>query len=187
MSKQKIKEAALNQFYKSGYEGVRMTQIAEEAGIRKQTLSYHYPSKKDLFMEIYKEVVKEEIKFTQSYFEGLYNRPSKEIIWEFLKTFKLRAHDKPNTGFLQVVSFSTPLELESYVSSNYLSYMNILRTEIKKIFEKETFNVNSEEATVYFLVLFDGLIVQLLYNTKQSFDYSLEISFKMFWASIIKR
>ncbi|MEC1290466.1 TetR/AcrR family transcriptional regulator [Bacillus mojavensis] len=34
-----------------------MARIAKELGIRKQSLSYHYSSKKDLLMEIYPENV----------------------------------------------------------------------------------------------------------------------------------
>ncbi|AST94519.1 MULTISPECIES: TetR/AcrR family transcriptional regulator [Shouchella] len=184
MSKQKIKQVAINQFYRNGYEGVKMSQIAEEAGIRKQSLSYHYPSKKELFMELYKEVIDAEIVFTQSFFDRFSSLPPKEVLYSFLKEVSLRAYDKPNTGFLQALSFAEPLEIQSYVSAHYIPYLNTLKTEIKKVFDKETFNYTSDECTVAFIVLFDGLIVDLLYNTKQSFDYSLDISYKIFWNNI---
>ncbi|MCR6096379.1 TetR/AcrR family transcriptional regulator [Salipaludibacillus agaradhaerens] len=184
MAKEKIKQVAIKHFYKYGYEGVKMSQIAEESGIRKQSLSYHYPSKRELFTDIYSDVIEEEIVFTQQYFKNLSNIPSKDILYRFLKDMKLRAHDKPNSSFLQVVSFSTPLEIESFVSSHYLLYFNSLKTEIRKVFEKELFNYTPDECTVSFLILFDGLIIHLLYNTKQSFEYSLDVAFSIFWNSV---
>lgn len=68
MSKDRIKEIAIQHFNRFGYEGVRMAQIAEDAGIRKQSLSYHFPTKKDLLVELYGEVVEEEISFVRRYF-----------------------------------------------------------------------------------------------------------------------
>ncbi|MBJ6362870.1 TetR/AcrR family transcriptional regulator [Paenibacillus sp. MAHUQ-46] len=163
-----------------------MAQIANESGITKQSMSYHFPSKKELFKEIYSEVIEEEILFTQQLFNHLSSKPSKEILYTFLKEMKLRAHDKINSSFLQIFSFSTPLEIESFVSSHYLLYLDSLKTEIVKVFEKESLNFTPDECSLSFIILFDGLIVHLLYNTKQSFEYALDVSFKIFWNSIQK-
>ncbi|WP_410902858.1 TetR/AcrR family transcriptional regulator [Priestia filamentosa] len=40
----KIKGIAIHHFNELGYEGTKMARIAVEAGITKQSLSYHYPS-----------------------------------------------------------------------------------------------------------------------------------------------
>ena len=58
MSKEKIKRIAIKHFNQFGYEGTKMAQIAEEAGMRKQSLSYHYPTKKELLLEVYKKSFK---------------------------------------------------------------------------------------------------------------------------------
>ncbi|MGG0791579.1 TetR family transcriptional regulator [Peribacillus simplex] len=39
MSKEKIKKIAIKHFNQYGYEGTKMAQIAEDAGMRKQPLS----------------------------------------------------------------------------------------------------------------------------------------------------
>ncbi|MBT2289550.1 TetR/AcrR family transcriptional regulator [Paenibacillus albidus] len=39
-------------FNRLGYEGTKMAQIAEEAGIRKQSIAYYYPTKKELLLEL---------------------------------------------------------------------------------------------------------------------------------------
>ena len=50
--KEKILDAALHVFVKSGYSDARMDDIVEESGISKGAIYYHYKSKKDLFLAL---------------------------------------------------------------------------------------------------------------------------------------
>lgn len=184
MSKDKIKQVAINHFYKFGYEGVKMAKIAEESGIRKQSLAYHYSSKRDLFTEIYTEVIQEEREFIQSFFKDSQDLSVKETLYKFLMQVKSRAHEKPNSKFLQSISYSTPLEIESFITAHYFLYLELLKSELQEMFKKEAFQFTPDECTLSFIVLFDGLIIHLLYNTKQSFEYSLDVTFKVFWNGI---
>ncbi|WP_456488471.1 TetR/AcrR family transcriptional regulator [Caminibacter pacificus] len=52
--KEKILKTALKHFAKSGYENTSMKEIAEDLGITKPALYYHYKSKNDLYNEIFK-------------------------------------------------------------------------------------------------------------------------------------
>ena len=49
----KIFEAAQKVFQKSGFEGARMQEIANEAGINKSMLHYYYRNKDTLFMAVF--------------------------------------------------------------------------------------------------------------------------------------
>lgn len=51
-TEQKIIEAAENIFHSRGYEGARMQEIAEEAGINKGLLHYYFKTKNKLFEKI---------------------------------------------------------------------------------------------------------------------------------------
>ncbi|GJM73685.1 hypothetical protein HMSSN036_59010 [Paenibacillus macerans] len=77
MIREKIKEIAIQHFNRYGYEGTRMAQIAEETGIRKQSLSYHFSSKKELLLELYEEAVRNEIEFVRHYFKLVADYPGK--------------------------------------------------------------------------------------------------------------
>lgn len=184
MSKDNIKQVAINHFYKFGYEGVKMAKIAEDVGIRKQSIAYHYPSKRELFTEIYQEVIEEEQQFIHSYFNDSEESDIKKILYQFLVQVKLRAYEKISSKFLQSISYSTPLEIESFITAHYFLYLDQLKNEIRRLFDQETFRFTTDECIVSFIVLYDGLITHLLYNTRQSFEYSLDTAFNVFWSGI---
>lgn len=54
-TEQKILKAAREVFIKKGFEGTRMQEIADEAGINKALLHYYYRSKAKLFEGVFKE------------------------------------------------------------------------------------------------------------------------------------
>ena len=187
MTKKKIQKAAIKHFYEYGYEGVKMAQIAKDSEIRKQSLSYHYNTKRDLFVDVYSKVIEEEILFIKDYFKNQSNVSAKENLLGYLKEIILRAHEKPNTAFLHRTSYSAPLEIDVFVATQYLTYYYTLKTEVRKVLEKGTFSYNPDECTLGYITLFDGLIVHLLYNTDQSLEYSLDVSFNIFWNGISSR
>jgi len=49
---ERLLEKAEELFWKYGYNGVSVDQIANEAGISKMTIYKHFPSKEDLFIEV---------------------------------------------------------------------------------------------------------------------------------------
>lgn len=55
----KIKEAAKKVFLKQGYEGAKIRQIAEEAGVNIALVNYYFRSKDQLFKSIYLETFRE--------------------------------------------------------------------------------------------------------------------------------
>lgn len=52
-TKEKIGKAALKEFTERGYDGTTISKIAMRAGVSKQLLSHHFPSKEDLFREVH--------------------------------------------------------------------------------------------------------------------------------------
>ncbi len=54
----KIKEAAKRVFLKQGFEGTKIRQIAEEAGVNVALVNYYFRSKEQLFKSIYMELFK---------------------------------------------------------------------------------------------------------------------------------
>lgn len=58
-SEQKIKEAAKRVFLEKGYEGAKIRQIADEAGVNLAMVNYYFRSKDELFKSIYQETFRE--------------------------------------------------------------------------------------------------------------------------------
>ncbi|PAF30465.1 TetR/AcrR family transcriptional regulator [Paenibacillus sp. 7516] len=185
MSKQRIKEIAIQHFNRLGYEGTKMAQIAEEAGIRKQSLAYHYPTKKALLLELYEEVVQEEQQFVKDFFLEANELPLEQQLYNFLHEHKNRFLTHPNVAFMYILSFITPLEVHDFVLAQYRTYLGTLKAELAAVFAKhEDIRLNPEEATVAYVTLLDGLDVQLVYETRQSYEHALAIAWNVFWTGI---
>ncbi len=58
-SRDKILEAAKQAFSEKGFDGVSMEEIAQRAGIRKALIYYYFPSKEDLFEEVWNSALEE--------------------------------------------------------------------------------------------------------------------------------
>ncbi|NQV01203.1 MAG: TetR/AcrR family transcriptional regulator, partial [Bacteroidia bacterium] len=54
-TEEKILEAAKKVFHRKGYEGARMQEIANEAGINKALLHYYFRSKENLFEAVFQD------------------------------------------------------------------------------------------------------------------------------------
>ncbi len=58
-TEEKILEAAKTVFHHKGFEGARMQEIADEAGINKSLLHYYFRSKENLFDAVFKAAFRE--------------------------------------------------------------------------------------------------------------------------------
>ncbi|MBD8839211.1 MULTISPECIES: TetR/AcrR family transcriptional regulator [Paenibacillus] len=187
MSKKRIKEIAIQHFNRLGYEGTKMAQIAEEAGIRKQSLAYHYSSKKALLLELYEEVVQEEQQFVRQFFSDSVTQTHAldQQLYAFLHEHKNRFLTHPNVAFMYILSFITPLEVHDFVLAQYRTYLGTLKKELAAVFTRHPdIRLSPEEATVAFVTVMDGLDVQLVYETRQSYEQALAITWNVFWSGI---
>lgn len=58
-TEEKIREAARKVFLEQGYEGAKIRQIADEAGVNLAMVNYYFRSKEQLFKRIYLETLQE--------------------------------------------------------------------------------------------------------------------------------
>jgi AcrR family transcriptional regulator len=58
-TEEKILEAAKTVFHRKGFEGARMQEIADEAGINKSLLHYYFRTKENLFDAVFKAAFRE--------------------------------------------------------------------------------------------------------------------------------
>ncbi len=88
MTVDKIRKAALIKFTEKGYEGASLSDIAQEVGIKKQSIYSHFKNKDALFLDVMNQVIKEEIEFVHTFFtQQNYNIQSylKKFVLEFKK------------------------------------------------------------------------------------------------------
>ncbi len=57
--KQKIKQVAINLFYKKGYYATSMSHIAQGSKIQKASIYYHYPNKEKILVDIFRTTIED--------------------------------------------------------------------------------------------------------------------------------
>lgn len=184
MSKEKIKAVAVKHYNEFGYGGTKLSQIAEEVGIRKQSLAYHYPSKLLLFKEVYKEAVEDEIQFVQQYFERHAEESVEQKLYQFLTEHKERFITNPKTRFMLMIPLLAPEEVyEDFVGKPYI-YIDTLTAALETCFTKQTFRKSTKECALAFVTVLDGLDIQLIYEDSERYDQLQNIIWDIFWTGI---
>lgn len=187
MSKKKIKEVAIRHFIEYGYEGTKLAQIAEDVGIRRQTLPYHFATKKILFTEIFKDAVNDEISFIKNYFQSIEHDDVHQVLSEFLTLHKKRFSHNLNTQLMQRVMFLVPTEIYLELIQKPYHYVDALTELLEGLFAKGTFRVTSKECALAFVTLLDGLDILLIYEDEEKYDQLQKISWDIFWTGIQKQ
>ena len=72
MTINKIKKVALTKFIEQGYEGTSLSDVANEVGIKKQSIYSHFKSKEELFITVMNDVIKEESEYLDYFFDKSY-------------------------------------------------------------------------------------------------------------------
>ncbi len=153
--KEEIFEAALKCFNKNGYHKTSIDDIADEIGISKGGIYYHFKSKKNLFMELYKSRVNRYFdKVTTSIHEKL---TATEQIRYLLKRSEEVFHDHIDVlrFLLEFVTMgSRDAEIRREVTNTYQNrvetFRRIIQEGIDKGFLKEQ-DAENASRVLYFL------------------------------------
>jgi AcrR family transcriptional regulator len=81
-TEEKILEAAKTVFHKRGFEGARMQEIADEAGVNKALLHYYYRKKEVLFQAVFEDAFRQLVSRLNDIF--LSEKPLQEKVGEFI-------------------------------------------------------------------------------------------------------
>lgn len=184
MSRDNIKKVAIAHFIEYGYEGTKLSQIAEEVGMRKQSLSYHFSNKLTLFQEVYRDAVEDEIQFIQQYFHLNGNEKIKESLYQFLTEHKERFQNNLNTQLMQRVMFLVPSEVYKDVIQKSCRYTDVLTNTVESFFSREKFRLSARECALAFVTLLDGLDILLVYKDDVEYEQLQKITWDIFWEGI---
>lgn len=127
-TEQKILEAAKVVFHLKGFDGARMQEIADEAGINKSLLHYYYRSKENLFNAVFRDA-----------FMDLFKRLSTVISSES------PLEEKVSYFFNDYISF---LQKNSYIPWFILNTIHQNPEKIAQLFSETGFKPD---------IIFDGL------------------------------
>jgi AcrR family transcriptional regulator len=188
----RIKEVALNHFTVNGYEGTSMAQIAEDVGIKKQSIYTHFKGKDELFLQVCRDVSADEFQFVINYMENNKNRPIEQFLFDFIVLYKERYETNDFTKFWLRISFFPPAHLYEQVMKFVYDYLDKLEELLVPLFEKAMFegeinsSIGANRATTAFLGVLDGIFVEMLYGGPERLTKRLDASWHLYWRGLTK-
>ena len=162
-TKSRIMDAAFETFIQHGYEGASLSVIAEKVNIRKASIYTHFSSKDALFLSLLEHAFQLE----SEYVDTCFSQALAEMIpgEAYCLSLKTRYLEQISFRFLMRMAYFPPQHLLSAVQEKYLSYIQILSTQVQRGFEQ--LGYAPEKIELYsdaYLGILDSLSVELLYG-----------------------
>ncbi|MEG0472151.1 MAG: TetR/AcrR family transcriptional regulator [Solibacillus sp.] len=184
MTIQKIKAAAFKNFAKNGYNGGSLAQIAEQVGIKKQSIYTYFKSKDELYMTLSKEAMESELAFVEQFIEENDKEEMEEILFQLLHACELRYTGQDVTKFFLRSAFFVPPHLEKQLNDHIYFYLDSLEEQFTHYFKQQSIAVTPREAAISYLALLDSLFVELLYGGQVRFEKRLHASWTVFYRGL---
>lgn len=191
MSAQKIKDAALNLFADHGYEGTSLSQIADEIGLKKQSIYSHFKSKDDLFLTVLTETFELEVLQKTVDLKEREGENLKEFLFLSLNSYIERFQSDLRMKFWLRVSFFPPAHLYEEVMDYLYKYMDEVDSLYLQRFElavaqEEMRKMNPEVASMAYSALIDSICVELVYGGTERSEKKLNAAWLVYWSGITR-
>lgn len=192
MTQQQLKKAALNRFAEHGYDGTSMAHIADDVGIKKQSIYTYFKGKDELFLQVCNEVMENEVKTVVNFIEQNKARPIEDFLYDFLVHHKERYEQNADTKFWLRISFFPPAHLYDDVMKYVYSYLDKMEELLEPILVKAATEkqlsgtIDVQRATAAFLGILDGIFVEMLYEGPERLNKRLDASWHYYWRGVSK-
>jgi AcrR family transcriptional regulator len=192
MTAELIKEVSLKHFAKNGYEGASLAHIAEDVGIKKQSIYTHFKGKDELFIQLCRDASDNEIKSVIDFIESNESLPFKDFLYHFLLRSIDRYEKNVSNKFWTRTSFFPPIHLHESVMEMVNQYLDQLEELLIPIFNKAMSEgtissiIGEKQATGAFLCMLDGILVEMVYGGAQRLAKRLDASWNVFWHGLSK-
>jgi AcrR family transcriptional regulator len=192
MTLNRIKDVALKHFAEKGYEGTSMAQIADDVGIKKQSIYTYFKGKDELFLRVYSDTFDKELRFVSNFIESNTNKHIEKFLFSFLLYYKDQYEKNDYMKFWIRVSFFPPTHLYEEIMKYVYEYLDKLEELIIPIMDRakmdETISstIDAKRATAAFLGVLDGLFVEMLYGGPERLTKRLDASWYLYWRGLSK-
>lgn len=184
MTKEKIIQAALLNFSEHGYSGGSLAQIAEEVGIRKQSIYTYFKSKDALYLTISKQAMEAELLFAKKFIEKHHQLPVEKVLLPFMQSVQRRYESISETKFFMRSTFLMPQHLEHQLSEQTYIYLDELEMLFTNYLKEQKLSVTANEAAIGFLALLDSIYVEMLYGGSERCKKRLQAGWTIFYKGI---
>nr|WP_306807324.1 TetR/AcrR family transcriptional regulator [Peribacillus muralis] len=185
-----IKEAALKYFTIHGYEGASLSQIAEEVGMRKQSIYAHFKGKDDLFLNVLRDAKETELTSKLQYFSKVDSKDPEKDLYGFLQLSIDLFQKNEHVKFWLRMSFFPPAHLEEAISEEVMDIEDKVQVILEGKFQDWiNAGIIIEEAaitpTFAFLGVVDSIMLELVYgNDEKRLKDKVAASWTVFWRGI---
>lgn len=193
MKSNEIKEAALKYFTIHGYEGASLSQIAEEVGMKKQSIYAHFKGKDDLFLQVLRDAKETELSSKLQYFRKVDAKNPEKDLYGFLQLVIDLFQKNEHIKFWLRMSFFPPAHLEKEIGHEVID----IEEKVQAILECKFHDwinaklIVKDEAitpTYAFLGVVDSILLELVYgNDEKRLNDKVTASWKVFWRGISQK
>ncbi|QDP41491.1 TetR/AcrR family transcriptional regulator [Radiobacillus deserti] len=164
----KILESAERTFAMYGYEGTSLDKVAENAGLTKGAVYWHFSSKSDLFLTLtersLKELIKELPHQSKEVFDSVSPVEALKVLFE--NEFRACAEDKNEKTllFFEFISKRRDKEIKDKLNASF-SQLFLESSEILKELQQQnrvTSNIDPNALSVVLHALMNGIILMYL-------------------------
>ncbi|AZV42838.1 TetR/AcrR family transcriptional regulator [Peribacillus asahii] len=191
MKSNEIKEAALKYFTIHGYEGASLSQIAEEVGIKKQSIYTHFKGKDDLFLQVLRDAKETELSSKLQYFNKIDSQNPEKDLYGFLKLVIDLFQKNEQLKFWLRMSFFPPAHLSKAIEEEVIDIEEkvqaLLESKFQDWIDAEVIVRDvAKTPTFAFLGVVDSIMLELVYgNDEERLKDKLEASWTVFWRGIL--
>ncbi|SNT07398.1 transcriptional regulator, TetR family [Bacillus sp. OK838] len=190
MKSDEIKKAALKYFTIHGYEGTSLSQIAEDVGIRKQSIYSHFKGKDDLFLSVLKDAKEMELSFYVEYFNMMRKSDPEKTLYGFLEEMIKMFQEVESLKFWLRMGFFPPTHLYNEIQKETDDLQVQQEALMEEIFQTWTSDGalstgDARTLTLAYSGIIVAIMVELVYaDNPERVAEKLEASWSIFWRGI---
>ncbi|WP_158289624.1 TetR/AcrR family transcriptional regulator [Paenibacillus flagellatus] len=185
--REEIKKAAVGHLLQYGYEGTKLADIADEVGIKKQSMYAHFASKKELVVEIHEEATKQEIAFLTSFFDEHRGTPLRELLDRFVVETKDRYSNNRNVKLMFLMGFMPPEPLQELFITMFDLYSHHLLHLLELAFAHDpTVRTNPKRGALAVHTILEGLSAKLIFGSPDYYMQASEATFSLLWEGLLR-
>lgn len=190
MKSKEIKDVALKCFTTYGYEGASLSQIADQVGMRKQSLYAHFKGKDDLFLQVLHDAKETEITSKLQYLSKVDSQNPKAYLLGYLQLVIDLFQKNEQLKFWLRISFFPPPHLAPAIDAEVIDTEKKIQAVLESKFQDWiNAKVIREDAaiipTLAFLGVVDSIMLELVYgNNEIRLHDKLNASWTVFWRGI---
>ncbi|TVX92357.1 TetR/AcrR family transcriptional regulator [Paenibacillus agilis] len=190
MKSKEIKDTALKFFTIHGYEGASLSQIADNVGMKKQSLYAHFKGKDDLFLQVLQDAKETELSSKLKYLSTVDAQNPKADLLGYLQLVIDMFQQSEQLKFWLRMSFFPPPHLAAAINEEVIVSEQAIQTVLESKFKDwiDAKAIKEDIAlvpTLAFLGVVDSIMLELAYgHDEQRLNDKLNASWTIYWRGI---